>query len=62
MDIDVLQQSGVVAPRASPIFDWPSGAPEIPACPAQDTLIFCEESFGSGSPKIDLFTDHLRYY
>ena len=36
--------SGVEAPRASPIFDWPSGAHEIPACPAQDTPIFCEES------------------
>ena len=35
--------TGVVAPRASPIFDWPSDAPEIPACPAQDTPIIFEE-------------------
>ena len=23
---------------------------------------FSSQTFGSGSPKIDLFTDHLRYY
>ena len=26
------------------LFDWPNDAPEIPACLAQDTPVFCEES------------------
>ena len=37
--------SGVVLPRALLVFlIGPNDAPEIPACLAQDTPIFCEES------------------
>ena len=28
----------------------------------EDLAPMVDEVFGSGSPKIDLFTDHLRYY